>query len=138
MPDSSQNFTAGAPSVAAQAAPFRCSAFTQGIEATWVKAEGDLDLAGAPELEGALRDALASAQLVVLDLSELSFIDLLGVRVIVDASVRAGQDGRRLMVALAPAHVERTFSLSGMAEAIERLELNTNDPSTASRLRLVD
>lgn len=55
---------------------------------------------------------------------------------VADASIRAVCDGRRIMVAFVPAHVERTFTLTGIAEAIERLDLYTNDASAGSRLRL--
>ena len=139
-----QDSLAGAPLAAMSvtregvlSAPFRCTYSREGVEAAWVQASGDLDLAGAPELDAALRNALASARLVVLDLGELTFIDLVGVRTIIDASVRAVCDGRRLMVAFAPAHVERTFMLTGTAEAIEMLDLDTTGASAGPRPHLV-
>ena len=122
---------------AARTSAFSCTNSCHGADAAWVQAVGDLDLAGLPDLELALREALASSQLVVLDLQELSFIDVVGVRALVDASVRAVCDGRRLMVAFAPAHVVRTLELTGAAEAVETLDLATTDPTAGPRLRLV-
>lgn len=144
MPDPPQYSMAEAPRAADSSTqedvlspPFRCTCTAQGVEAALVKAFGDLDLAGVPELDAALRDALASAQLVVLDLSGLTFIDVAGVRAIVDASSRAVCD-RRIIVAFAPAHVERTILLTGAAEAIERLDLGTSTASAGPHLRFVD
>ncbi len=50
--------------------------------AAWVEVAGELDLVGAPRLTGALRNALHDARLVLLDLSELTFMDSAGVHAI--------------------------------------------------------
>jgi len=81
---------------------------------------GELDIATTPQLELTLREALSQARLVVLDLSGVAFIDGAGVHAIVNATVRARQAGRRLVLLSGPAHVERLFDLTGAAEHLER------------------
>ncbi len=54
---------------------------------------GELDLDTAPELEAALA---AQSGPVVVDLRELSFIDLTGLRLLLEADARSRQDGMYL------------------------------------------
>ena len=65
---------------------FECSRTEGALEATWVHVAGALDIATTPRLARTLRESQADAQLVVLDLSELAFMDSAGVHAIVDAS----------------------------------------------------
>ncbi len=83
-----------------------------------------------------LRGALASARLVVLELRELSFIDTAGVHVIVDASVQALLEGRRLMVAFAPEGVAAIFALTGTSDAVEIFDLNPCAAPNGAHLHL--
>lgn len=145
MLDTQQTYLALAPSVEgsgrredALSSRFRITPSPLGVGAAWLRAFGDLDLAGSPELELALRDATASARLVVLDLSELTFIDLVGMRTVVDASVRALCDGRRLILAFVPAHAQRLFALAGVSEAVEMIDLAEPGAPSSRRLRSVD
>jgi anti-anti-sigma regulatory factor len=55
-----------------------------------------------PHLELALADGCARARLVVLDLRELAVLDTSGVHAIVNASLHARTDGRRLVVLPGP------------------------------------
>jgi anti-anti-sigma factor len=80
---------------------------------------GELDLAAAPRLMEALRDLEQEARLIVLDLRELSFLDAAGVHAIVDASIGARRDGRRLLLVGAPAGVQRVFALTGTSHKVE-------------------
>lgn len=59
-----------------------------GLSSAWVRADGELDIAAALELERILRGAVIRARLLVLDLRDLTFIDSSGEHVIVDACVR--------------------------------------------------
>ena len=56
-------------------ASFACRWRLEGREAASVRVSGELDLATAPRLERALREALNMARLVLLDLQEMSFIE---------------------------------------------------------------
>jgi anti-sigma B factor antagonist len=54
---------------------------------------GELDLGTAPELEAVLASQSGP---VVVDLRELSFIDLTGLRLLLEADARSRQDGMNL------------------------------------------
>lgn len=101
---------------------FACTRSNTGAGAAWVQVAGELDLAGAPRLAEVLRDALGEARLVVLDLRELTFLDSTGVHVIVDASIHARGDGRRLHLVHGPHRVQRVFALTGNADQVEALD----------------
>jgi anti-anti-sigma factor len=104
----------------AVAAPaFACWWSDGGLDATWLHLAGELDMATAPELEHTLRDPHLQSRLVVLDLRELAFIDAAGVRTIVDASLRARQAGRRLVLLRGLPNIDRMFTLAASAGDIE-------------------
>ena len=107
-------------SAAASTEPsFECSRAEGALDAAWVHVTGALDIATTPWLERTLRESQSHAQLVVLDLRELVFMDCAGVHAIVDASKRARQAGRRLVLLRGPANVDRLFALTGHADEVE-------------------
>ena len=110
---------------------FACSWSSGALDAGWVRVAGDLDMATAPQLERTLREPGLRTHLVVLDLRELAFMDSAGVRAIVDASVRARESGQRLVIVQGSSNVDRMFTLTGSAEAVEIIDvaaLPTNSP----------
>jgi anti-sigma B factor antagonist len=109
------------------AAPFVC-AVSDGMDAAWVHLAGELDVATAPELRTKLREAELRARLVILDLRELAFMDAAGVHAIVEASIRARQANRRLLLLRGPANVDRVFSLTGSTDAVEIGDLEPLEP----------
>ena len=111
-PDSVGRTEAGSPSL-------RCSCTDSGLEATWVHAAGELDMATAPTLERTLRDACSRAHVVVLDLRDLTFTDVSGLHAIVDASFRARERDDRLVLVRAPPDVDRTFQLIRGCDGLE-------------------
>jgi len=119
MPDApaSPDTNAGRP---ISPAVFACSSIHCDPDCTCVHVVGELDMATAPQLELTLRDALAQPRLVVLDLSDLAFIDTAGVHAIVNATLHAREQGRRLVVLRGPATVERLFKLTGADRQLER------------------
>ena len=60
---------------------------------TLVVPYGDLDLASAPDLEAVLA---AQSGPVVVDLGPVRFVDLAGLRVLLEADARSRQDGMHL------------------------------------------
>jgi anti-anti-sigma factor len=84
-----------------------------------VRLAGELDLATAPALEAFLHNCQRQARIVVLDLREVSFIDLAGSRAIVGATLRARRARRRLVLLRAPPEVHRIFVLAGSEDTIE-------------------
>ena len=91
---------------------FTCVYGDDGFGAVWIRLTGELDLATASQLAQTLQEAQVDAQLVVLDLRELAFMDCAGLRVIAAAAERARRDGPRLLVIRGPPQVDRVFALT--------------------------
>jgi anti-anti-sigma factor len=102
---------------AATLRPFICSSTAGGLDAAWVHVAGALDIATSPKLERTLEES--SARLVVLDMRDLGFMDCSGVHAIVDASIRAREDGRRLILLRGTPNVDRVFALTGTSHVVE-------------------
>jgi anti-anti-sigma factor len=109
-------------------APFVCSCTDSGLDAAWIQLAGALDIATAPQLERTLREPQSQTRLIVLDLRELTFLDCSGMRAIVNASIRARQLGRRLILLRGAQHVDRVFTLTGMADELEIGDVDTVEP----------
>jgi anti-anti-sigma factor len=79
-----------------------------------VRAAGELDIATAPALESALLHALDSgAPSIVLDLERVSFIDSMGLRVLVWAAKESRQ-GDRLRIDCGSGPVRRMVELTAL------------------------
>jgi anti-sigma B factor antagonist len=84
---------------------------------------GELDLATSPELEEQLLGALhADADVVILDLRELEFMDSTGLSVLVKAHRAAEEGARRLYLIKGPPQVQRLLSLTGVGERLTVLD----------------
>ena len=73
---------------------------------------GELDLAFAPKLAGAIAEHAHPGGTIVLDLSRLRFMDSSGLAEILDAHNDAELNGWTLTIASAPGPVDRTFDLT--------------------------
>jgi anti-anti-sigma factor len=105
--------------------PLLCSCAHVGLDAAWVRVAGELDITSAPELERTLRDSQSQARLVVLDLSELTFVDSAGLLAIEQASIRARKLSRHLLVVRGGSpDVDRVFTLARSSDTAEILELD--------------
>ena len=90
---------------------------------------GELDLSTASKAEEELRRAEADGpDLLVLDLSGLTFLDSTGLRLIVTADHRAREQGRRVAVVKGPETVQRVFSITRLDERLDMLEKDA-DPN---------
>ena len=76
-----------------------------------VRLRGELDLAGAPRVNDCLRRLQERGEQVVLDLDELTFIDMSGLRVVLTAAESASHDGWAFAVTRGSAPVRRLFDL---------------------------
>ncbi len=86
-------------------------------EAHIIELIGELDLDGAPQLEGALRDAEAGdATSIVVDLGGLEFIDSTGLRLLVMAAERS-KDGRFSLLR-GPKQVHRVFEITDLVDRL--------------------
>ncbi len=59
---------------------------------------------------------------MILDLRGLTFIDVTGVHLIVEASLRAALFGGRLIVVRGPAQVQRLLERPGMGDGVEMVD----------------
>ena len=125
----SRVFTA-LPEVAIDGAPEMLScAWRHGFGARWATLAGELDASTAPLLDEALHDAEVDAQLIVLDLRALAFIDCTGVRAIFQSSERLRQSGRLMAVVRGPRPVDKVFTLTRVAETMQIFDLEPAEPA---------
>jgi anti-sigma B factor antagonist len=76
-----------------------------------LRLRGELDLAGAPAVRDRLRRLREGGEPVLLDLDELEFIDMSGLRVLLTASGEASRDGWSFAVTRGSARVRRLIGL---------------------------
>lgn len=80
---------------------------------------GELDIATVDVLERALLEAeQTDAELIVLDLSGLTFIDSTGLRLVLDVNERCGGTVDRLRVIAGSPAVERLLDIVGLRERL--------------------
>jgi len=80
---------------------------------------GELDIASNPQLEEALERVFGSgAELVVLDLGELQFMDVTAVRVLVGADQQARQSGKRLVLVNVGGQIRRLLTLTKVIDVL--------------------
>jgi stage II sporulation protein AA (anti-sigma F factor antagonist) len=85
--------------------------------ATIIALRGELDLASSAELQEKL-DRVAGAEVLILDLRELEFIDSTGLSVLVKAHQDAQESGREFGLVKGGAQVQRLLTLTGLAERL--------------------
>ncbi len=104
-------------------------------EAHTIVLAGEADLQGAPRIEAALRDAFDGAPgLVVIDLSNLTFLDSSGLHALVTGHELCRARGRELRIVPGPANVQRIFELTGMNEVLPLCEAQfAHDPSRSHK-----
>jgi anti-anti-sigma factor len=83
-----------------------------------VRLAGELDFASTPQLADRLVAIAGSA--VVLDLSDLRFIDARGLAALVEAKQRIEQQGDRMELRGAHGLVARVFEICGLAHVLSR------------------
>lgn len=85
---------------------------------TTVVPRGELDLATAPELEGWLEDLRRECADVIIDLSEVTFLDSSGLRVL----LRARREAQRMQTGLRIEHptrnVRRAIEAAGLTDVL--------------------
>ena len=80
---------------------------------------GELDLATAARAARTIRRAQRDAAEVICDLGDLSFIDVCGLHVLLDASAYARRTGARLSFVHLPVCLHRPLGLVGLGAALE-------------------
>jgi anti-anti-sigma factor len=90
---------------------------------------GELDLSTVGKVQEEIRQAAdREPRVLVLDLSQLTFLDSTGLRCLVKADERANEEGWRLVVVKGPEPVHRVFSITRLDERFEIVD----DPSSLS------
>jgi anti-sigma B factor antagonist len=80
---------------------------------------GELDLASGPELEAELQRVSAPAtELLVVDLSELEFMDSTGLSILVREHQRLTGEGCRMGLVRGSPQVQRLLELTGVSERL--------------------
>lgn len=83
---------------------------------------GELDISTTTSLELELQEVEARRPAVlVLDLSQLRFLGVSGLRAILDAARRARREGRHLVVTNPVPHILRLFELTAIDQSLELL-----------------
>jgi len=123
-------FLTASPEVAIDAAPelLSCS-WQSGKGARWATLAGELDAYTAPLLDDALHDAEAGAQLLVVDMRHVTFMDCRGLSVIFQSSERLRKSGRRMVVVRGPRAVDKVFALTRTSGAMEIFDLDSAEPA---------
>jgi len=89
-----------------------------GEDASNIAVDGELDLATAHLLRRALYDAAWGPPLVRVDLRGVTFMDLQGLRVLLEADRTLPADGRRLVVVTTPGRRPRVMTLLSLADGL--------------------
>ncbi|MFJ7243028.1 STAS domain-containing protein [Kitasatospora sp. NPDC098652] len=79
-----------------------------------VRVSGEIDLDSAPDLRRELSRALADHRQVVLDLSQVTFMDCSGLNVLMEARNQADRNGARLALRGITRPVARLLELTGL------------------------
>jgi anti-sigma B factor antagonist len=80
--------------------------------------QGELDIATAPELSAMLTRLRARNRSVVLDLTDVTFMDSTGLTLLMDAWIEAERDGWAFSIRAASSAVRRVFVLAGVERLI--------------------
>jgi anti-anti-sigma factor len=83
-----------------------------------IRLSGELDIDSAPDLERALLRSRPAGQRVVVDLSELEFMDSTGLRVLLRARVAADEGRWQIYLRAVPPTIRRLFDMTGVQDAL--------------------
>jgi anti-anti-sigma factor len=91
---------------------------------------GELDLSTVGKVQEEIRRAAdRGPRVLVLDLSQLTFLDSTGLRCLVKADERAKKEGWRLVMVKGPEAVHRVFSITRLDERLEIVDDASSVPS---------
>jgi anti-anti-sigma factor len=81
---------------------------------------GELDVSTAPRFNAALSDPrIRQAHTLVVDLSELTFMDSTGLSAVLVGEMHSRTRGQRFAVVRGPRHVQELFRLTGVDHFLE-------------------
>jgi anti-anti-sigma factor len=96
---------------------------------------GELDVAGSAMLEQELEriSADVSPSALVLDLSDLDFMDSTGLRLVVTADQRSREEGRPFALVRGKEDVQRVFEITRMTDRLRFLDTADEAPALGGR-----
>jgi anti-anti-sigma factor len=100
-------------------AVFSCFRVSSAANAVRLMLVGELDLATAERARDAIRRAQAEAGALICDLGDVWFVDLTGLRTLLDAAASAKRNGGRLTIANCPPIVPRMLALLRLEDALK-------------------
>jgi anti-sigma B factor antagonist len=107
------------PSESVDFAPFDVAVRQREGRTVVVALSGELDLGSAPQFRKCLAElARIGAIHLVIDLSELTFLDATGISLLVTDYKRSSKAGGRLVVRNARPRVMRVFEITGLVELL--------------------
>lgn len=84
---------------------------------------GELDVSTAPRFNAALSDPrVRRCRALVIDLSELNFMDSTGLSALLVGEMHARTSGQRFTIVRGPRHVQELFRLTGVDHFLEVVE----------------
>ncbi len=81
-----------------------------------VSATGEIDLATSPALRSRLQDAIGRRRVVIVDLSEVTFIDSTGLGVLIGGLRRVNEAEGEMRIVVADPRVLKIFEITGLTE----------------------
>jgi anti-anti-sigma factor len=97
-----------------------CQAIEEGVRCILT---GELDLANEEAISAEIMRELAkNPGVLILDLDALEFIDSTGLRVLLTARNKAGENGTRLLLTKPPPPVQRVFEMANVTELFEYVD----------------
>ena len=83
-----------------------------------LKLIGEFDISGRELADELLASVNGGKRKIVLDLSELEFIDSMGIHFVVTAHQRATAEGREFRIVRGRPQVDRVFNLVGLSDVL--------------------
>jgi anti-sigma B factor antagonist len=97
--------------------PFRCVVEADGDGTVRIRPAGELDMSTVPLLQTRLSEALSGGyKRLIVDLSELDFMDSTGLTLLTHWSLGAANDGFNLALVPGNGRIQRLFELTGLTE----------------------
>jgi anti-sigma B factor antagonist len=81
-----------------------------------VSGAGEIDLATSPALRSRLQDAIGRHRVVIVDLSDVTFIDSTGLGVLIGGLRRVNEAGGEMKIVVADPRVLKIFEITGLTE----------------------
>jgi anti-sigma B factor antagonist len=94
--------------------------------------QGEIDIATVGTLRSRLADACATAGDVTVDLRRVTFLDCLGLRVLLEQHERSAQAGFRIDFVQGPSAVRRVFELTGTLDRLAFVEVGARPISATA------